>query len=678
MNVLKTTLFAFLCLCFGMSSAQQISVNNSFSEQELIENNLVQGCVETSNINSPVNGTVNGFNSFAYFERAGSNFPFENGIMLSTGNPMSGGNGQNNNVLNEGGSDWNSDPDLESALGISNTLNATSIEFDFISVSNQISFNYILASEEYFGNFPCEYSDGFAFLIREAGTSDSYTNIAVIPGTSVPVNTNTIHDEIVGFCAASNEEFFEGYNLGDTNYNGRTTVLTATASIVPNTAYHIKIVIADQTDQNYDSAVFIEGNSFNANVDLGPDVQTCASDVTLNGDINNPQATYSWLLNGVVIPGQDQPTLNVLQSGEYTVSIEIPLNNSMCVIEDVVNVSLSSTQSADLIPDYELCDDPSADQIETFDLSTKDAEALAAVPSSSYTVSYHYSLFDAQNQISAITTPIQNITNPQPIFVRIEDDINGCLAYQSFNLVVNPRPDVIDPTPLIVCDDNQADGFTTIDLSQKDDEITGGNFDLQVTYHLTQDDADNGTNIIPLPYVNTNVTETLFVNVTNSITGCSNTTTLDIEVLENPTVDYGPHYIDACDSDHDGFATFDLTTVINDVIQGLTGVNITFHETQEDADLGINVIANETNYQNIISEEQIVFIRVENQITGCASIVPIELHTNLLLTATNLRDFSLCDEGNDGTESFDLNNITPTILVGSHIINSEKTPFSPS
>ena len=663
MNILKQSLAVLFCLFFGLTSyGQQISIDNSYTEQELIENNLVQGCVETSNISSQVNGSINGFNSFAYFEKAGSNFPFQNGIMLSTGNPISGGNTQNNDILNEGETNWTTDSDLESALGISGTLNATSIEFDFISVSNQIQFNYILASEEYFGNFPCEYSDGFAFLIREAGTSNPYTNIAIIPGTTTPVNTNTIHDEIVGFCAPSNEQFFEGFNLGDTNYNGRTTVMTATAGITPNVQYHIKIVIADQTDKNYDSAVFIEGNSFNANVDLGNDIQTCASNVTLDGNINNPLATYSWLFNNVLIPGENQSTLNVTQTGDYTVSIEIPLTNSTCVIEDTVNVVLSSTQSADAISDYQLCDDLSGNGIETFDLSTKDSEALASVPSSSYTVSYHYTANDALNGTNPITAPIQNTSNPQTIFVKIEDTVNGCLAYQEFDLIVNPKPTITPPSALIVCDDSNSDGVTAIDLSQRDDEITNGNIDLLVTYHLTQSEADNGINAVPLPYVNINTTETLFVNVTDVNTGCSSTTTLDIEVLANPSINTEPQYIDACDSDHDGFANFDLTSVINDVLQGITGVNVTFHLTQGDADLGINAIANETNYQNVILFEQIVYIRVEDQLTGCASITPIEIHTNLLITGTNLVNFSICDAGNDGLETFDLIGVSEAII----------------
>ncbi|WP_298904214.1 T9SS type B sorting domain-containing protein [uncultured Psychroserpens sp.] len=662
MTFLKQSLNIIACLLCFTIGAQQISIDNSISEQNLIENNLIQGCVETSNIQSQFNGQINGFNSFAYFERAGSNFPFENGIMLSTGNAASGGNTVNTAVLNEGQPNWTTDPDLEATLGITGTLNATSIEFDFISVANQIQFNYILASEEYFSNFPCEYSDGFAFLIKQAGTNDPYVNIAVIPGTSTPVNTNTIHDEIVGFCDASNHQFFEGYNLGDTNYNGRTTVMTATASIQPNVQYHIKLIIADQTDKNYDSAVFIEGNSFNSTVDLGADIQTCADQVTLNGDIENTQATYAWFQDNVLMSGESQPTLNVSQTGNYRVEISIPLAGSTCLIEDDVNVTLSSTQSAEPISDYELCDDPSADEMELFDLSSKDTEVIAAVPASSYAVTYHLSSNDAQNATNAISGTFQNTSNPQTIFIRIEDTTNGCLAFQNFDLVVNPLPVVSQPTILTTCDDSTADGFTTIDLSQKDDEITNGNFDLSVTYHLTQDDANNGVNAIPMPYVNTNPNETLFVNVTNVNTGCSTTTTLDIEVLNNPVINTDNHYIEACDIDHDGFANFDLTSIINNVLEGLTGVTVTFHETQEDADLGINPIADDSNYANINSDEQTVFIRVEDSNTGCASTTPIEIHTNLLLTATDIRDFNHCDENNDGIQEFDLNNITEIII----------------
>ena len=39
-------------------------------------------------------------------------------------------------------------------------------------------------------------------------------------------------------------------------------------------------------------------------------------------------------------------------------------------------------------------------------------------------------------------------------------------------------------------------------------------------------------------------------------------------------------------------------------------------------------------------------------ITGCASTTPIEVHTNLLLTAVNIQDQTRCDYGNDGSTMF--------------------------
>ncbi|MBT8375620.1 MAG: T9SS type B sorting domain-containing protein [Bacteroidia bacterium] len=660
----KNSIVLLFCLLFANSMAQQITVDNTVSAQDLVENTLIQGCVEVSNISSPVNGSVDNIGSFAYFEQGTSNFPFQNGIILSTGNANSAGNGENTNTLNEGTSAWPTDPDLESALAISGTLNATSLEFEFISTTNQIQFNYILASEEYYANFPCEYSDGFALLIRLAGTNDPFTNIAVIPGTNTPVNTNTIHNEIVGFCPAENEEYFDGFNMGDTNYNGRTTVLTASATITPNVAYQIKMIIADQTDQNYDSAVFIEGNSFDTVVDLGEDISICAEEYALDGDIENPQATYSWFFNGGLIPGAIQPTYDATQTGNYRVEISIPLAGGFCIIEDDVDVVLSATQASGPISDYELCDDQSNDNIETFDLNTKTNEVEASVPPSSYAISYHYSANDAQNNINAIANPIQNSINPQTIFVRIEDTSTGCLAYNSFNLVVNQYPIPVDPSLLSVCDDSTADGITDIDLSVKDSEITNGQPNLVVSYHPTPNDALNGTNTLPNPYTNSSPNETVYVRVTNTITGCSSTTTLDISVTDNPVINREDHYIDACDVDHNGFASFDLTQITADVLQGLTNVTVTFHETPEDAEAGINSIPDPSNYSNSMENEQIVFIRVEDNATGCSTYTPIEIHTNLLLTGTSIRDFTLCDIDNDGTEEFSFASIALVIING--------------
>lgn len=137
--------FIILLCSYNFGFSQQITIDNSLSAQQLIEDHLVDGCVQVTNITSNINGNVNGLSSFGYFERASSNFPFENGIVLTTGNAASGGNSLIIPDLNEGTLGWGTDPDYETASGTTNTYNATSIEFDFVSVTNFVQFDYILA-----------------------------------------------------------------------------------------------------------------------------------------------------------------------------------------------------------------------------------------------------------------------------------------------------------------------------------------------------------------------------------------------------------------------------------------------------------------------------------------------------------------------------------------------------
>ena len=659
LNLQTPIIAAFIMFCLS-THAQQITVDDSFTAQQLVENNLVQGCVEVTNITSTINGSINGFSSFGYFENASSSFPFENGIMLSTGSAASAGNTQNTNPLNEGTVAWGTDPDLEATLGIDNTLNATSIQFDFISTSSNIQFNYILASEEYFAEYPCLYSDGFAFLIREAGSGNPYQNIAVVPGTNIAVNTNTIHDEIVGFCPEENNAYFEGYNIGDTNFNGRTTVLTASANILPNVQYNIKLIIADQTDRNFDTAVFIEGNSFTDSVDLGDDITTCDATVTLDANTDNPLATYTWFFNDSVITGENGSTLLVNTDGNYTVEVTVPLNADFCTFEDSVNITLNSIQLADALTDIIICDDASNDGEENFDLSTKITEAESALPSASYTTTFHLNHTEAENNTNAIVNYLST-TPTQSVYYRVQDDVSGCVYIGTFNLIINPYLNITNPTPLTVC----STGGAYVTLTDKDDEISNGNSNYNVNYHYNLADAESGLNPIASPYAPTTSNETLYVSIVDITTGCNTTTTLDIQVNINPAINPDTQMLDACESDGDGYDTFDLTQNIDDVLQGLTNVTVTYHETLDDANSGSNPIANPTNFSNTNDFEQTVYIRVEDDVTGCASVVPLELHTFLLESGTEITDYFECDDAsNDGIVDFDLLQVAEAIING--------------
>ena len=269
--------YIIFCLIFGLGiqfgNAQNISVDESYTPQDLVEDILINStCANIFNVSVSGGNFATGEKSFGYFDATGTTFPFENGIILSTGK-INNAPGPNSYLSDDGGGmGWNGDPDLNDALGLSNTFNATVLEFDFIPLGNRISFDYIFSSEQYLTNpssNQCNFTDGFAFLLKEASAT-SYDNLAVIPGTNTPVKVNTVRGPGT-ICPPANAAYFDAFNgtIHPTNFNGQTTVLTAQSDVIPGQTYHIKLVIADEGNYRYDSAIFLKGGSFNFGIDLG-------------------------------------------------------------------------------------------------------------------------------------------------------------------------------------------------------------------------------------------------------------------------------------------------------------------------------------------------------------------------------------------------------------------------
>jgi hypothetical protein len=246
-----------------------------YTTEQLVSTVLINNpCISITNVTSSTGddfGTVSGI---GYFTNTNPTFPIGSGIVLSTGNVASSP-GPNTSILSEGDNgQWPGDDDLEAIIlaetGQSmNSENATVLEFDFSTLNEFMSFNFLFASEEY-GYYQCEYADAFAFLLTDLVTGIT-TNLAFIPGTSSPVSVVTIRDnQYNSSCASSHEgyfdTFFEGANsqASATNFNGQTALMTASSAIIPDHPYHIKLVVADRWDELWDSAVFIEAGSFTA------------------------------------------------------------------------------------------------------------------------------------------------------------------------------------------------------------------------------------------------------------------------------------------------------------------------------------------------------------------------------------------------------------------------------
>ncbi|MDD2593753.1 MAG: choice-of-anchor L domain-containing protein, partial [Bacteroidales bacterium] len=214
---------------------------------------------------------------FAYFSNGNSTvLGMDEGIILCTGTAS--------NIAQNGSSFMSNSlgglgvTELDSIVSPYTTNDGAVLEFDFIPLDTLLTFYYIFGSEEY-PEFVCSsFNDVFAFLISGINPSGGMyvdKNIALVPGTDLPVAINTINPGVPGASySASGCTSLSYSNLYINNNNsyqqpvfdGFTIPLVAEAKVIPCQTYHIKLCIADVTDHAYDSGVFLKRNSFLTNL----------------------------------------------------------------------------------------------------------------------------------------------------------------------------------------------------------------------------------------------------------------------------------------------------------------------------------------------------------------------------------------------------------------------------
>jgi gliding motility-associated-like protein len=212
------------------------------------------------------------------FTNANNKLLIDSGIILTNGFCRSGpgigtdapSTAQASNILNLPG-DADIDRLIRNAVP---TLDAVVLEFDFIPAGDTVNFQFAFASEEYPFYNCSPFSDIFAFFIQGPGYN-RITNIALVPGTQIPVAINSINNGIAGAagnmanCTAMGQGSpFRQYYIDNSNsqivYNGMTTVLVAGARVQSCALYHMKLVITDLSDDLFDSGVFLKAGSFNS------------------------------------------------------------------------------------------------------------------------------------------------------------------------------------------------------------------------------------------------------------------------------------------------------------------------------------------------------------------------------------------------------------------------------
>ena len=180
---MKRILLLLFALLSGWNSfSQVITANNTlYTVPQLVQDVLFAptsgsaSCVGTlSNITWSTGTNFGSTNGIGYFTNSNPNFPLTSGVILSTGNALSSP-GPNTSVQNNGSfNNWPGDLDLFNYMGSLGIIdlnndeykNATILEFDFVPLTNQMSFDFLFASEEYDPAFQCNYSDAFAFFYK--------------------------------------------------------------------------------------------------------------------------------------------------------------------------------------------------------------------------------------------------------------------------------------------------------------------------------------------------------------------------------------------------------------------------------------------------------------------------------------------------------------------------------
>lgn len=424
---------------------------SAFTMQQLVQQVLINGqsgcgTPNVTNVTVTPNQPVTENNRFwGYFNKATTSFPFDNGIVLTTGYAREAGNSAITGSL-QGTISQSGDADLAAATStnISNQHDAVALEFDFVPNSNQVKFNYIFASEEYTGSFPCSYSDAFALLIRPVA-GGPYTNVAILPGTAGPVSVTNIRPatQFGGgtlSCGALNPTYFAGYNTTsiETNFNGRVIPLTAIADVTPGVAYHFKMVLADYNDQTLDSAVFLEGGSFDIGIKI-VDANGVVLPDTVNMCDNTPQTltalltavpgmTFQWFKDGVAINGATNISYIATAPGAYEVKVSVPGNQ--CPASAVITIIGGTTPPAQNAT-LKLCTTPS---VSTFNLNN--ATPLITT-STTAVVRYYVNQADAVAQNANFIAPAllgnYNGTDGQVLHVVVS---NGAFCSKTVTLTL--------------------------------------------------------------------------------------------------------------------------------------------------------------------------------------------------------------------------------------------------
>ena len=305
-------LFINLGLTYG-----QLRIDTSKTADFLVKEILLEdhALLKVKNVN--YKGTPKSIGSFKH--KLKYNSLINKGLIMSSGDVFDaiGPNNAGNVGLLTSGYE---DKDLTQIVN-ERTFDAAVLNIRFIPFTDSLSFNFFFASEEYPRFVGKRVNDVFAFYLIDDSLRTK-RNLALLPDgkTSICINnvnhkTNSRYYTANKFWSMRDIQKWRNdlaggelaYNL---QYNGFTKLLHIGTKVVPYKKYRLKIAIADAGDHYYDSAIFLEANSFSSpGKYYPPPLNYLASEfdeelVTINDSVLNVNYRIHFKLDSYEIEGK--------------------------------------------------------------------------------------------------------------------------------------------------------------------------------------------------------------------------------------------------------------------------------------------------------------------------------------------------------------------------------------
>lgn len=463
----------------------------------------------------------------------------------------------------------------------------------------------------------------------------------------VEVHKGIVYGDGLAFIAGSDQDNDVSWQRGCTNVAGGTTY---------GVNEYVSTVDFGRPDANF--YINVSGNINQTTNNFDMNISNICSEFLKEFSLENQAniASVVWdfgdAASGVTNTSTDlSPFHDFSADGTYTITATVTATNgNIEFISETIDVK--EPPIAYGISDISACEDnPNTGIASSFNLSMVRQQVLGGQTNKIVT------FMDGRgNENNYLPNNFTNtVRDRETIRVRVSHADNPCcFSETTFNLIVDPIPNIESIEDLIVCD-SETNGFALFNLQPVKESIIGTATNMAVAFYHENGQLVNE----PLNAIENLVANEEFIRVRaiNSTTDCYNETTFKLKISPLPVANILNELI-GCDDNNDGISEyFNTSNVALAVLGNQTDMEVSYFDTNG------NLLPSQlpNPYTNTSANREILTVRVTNPITSCYAETPLVLHTASQPQINKPQTLYGCDFGN-GFASFDTSTIESELI----------------